>query len=272
MNESIPLIASRIQSAPQQVAAAIRRSILDGSLTPGTRLPAEEDLAETFGVSRPTIRLALRSLRDVGAITTRRGRGGGTYVTFEEPSLLAHGLGENLTLSLAATELSHRELREARFGIEVFNVVRASRERRSEDLERLDELEKTRPSTSPEDWAREDALSYDLALHRWLAQCSHNPLTVAFLNATIVAFRECAFELDSVSSSVLVAHLDEVVVAVRNQDAAAAVQAMTRHLSASGCVETDQPRPVVDAAMDLTDAIALIGESVRRPSDGDVLM
>ena len=44
-----------ILSAPRQVAAAIKREILQGALKPGDRLPSEERLAELFGVSRPTV-------------------------------------------------------------------------------------------------------------------------------------------------------------------------------------------------------------------------
>lgn len=78
---------------------------------------------------------------------------------------------------------------------------------------------------------------------------------MAFLNSTIVAFRECSFDLDAVPTEVLVAHLDEVKEAVKDQQPAVAVQAMTRHLSASGCVESDYVGAVEDAAMDLIESM-----------------
>ena len=46
----------------------IRGKILDGSLAPGTLLPPEHDLAEQLGVTRPTVREAMRSLESAGLI------------------------------------------------------------------------------------------------------------------------------------------------------------------------------------------------------------
>jgi GntR family transcriptional regulator len=59
----------------QQVAAEIRRSIIDGECGPGDRLPPAVDLAAVLGVSRNTVLRALRELRDEGVLEFRRGRG-----------------------------------------------------------------------------------------------------------------------------------------------------------------------------------------------------
>ena len=60
----------------ERLADAIRL----GVLMPGGRLPSERDLAEVFGVSRVTLREALKALREVGLLESRPGRGGGTFV------------------------------------------------------------------------------------------------------------------------------------------------------------------------------------------------
>ena len=59
----------------QRVAASITEAIEAGRWSPGTRLPGERDLAEEYGVSRPTIRLALRTLETRGLVTIRQGVG-----------------------------------------------------------------------------------------------------------------------------------------------------------------------------------------------------
>jgi GntR family transcriptional regulator len=59
----------------QQVAAEIRRSIINGECGPGDRLPPAVDLAAVLGVSRNTVFRALRELRDEGVLEFRRGRG-----------------------------------------------------------------------------------------------------------------------------------------------------------------------------------------------------
>ncbi len=74
----------------------------------GERLPPERELAETFGVSRVTLREAIRALRDVGLVDSRRGRGGGTFVVSPAPQRgkpaahlsrsLEHSLDDTLAL------------------------------------------------------------------------------------------------------------------------------------------------------------------------------
>ncbi|MER6945533.1 GntR family transcriptional regulator [Nonomuraea sp. NPDC000554] len=59
----------------EQVAAAIRRAIGEGSYAPGDRLPPARDLAEALGINPNTVLRALRDLRDEGLLEFRRGRG-----------------------------------------------------------------------------------------------------------------------------------------------------------------------------------------------------
>src|SRR4030081_674988 len=59
----------------QQVAAAMERAIADGRYQPGQRLASERDLAEEFGVSRPTVRRAVIALEMRGLLEARQGSG-----------------------------------------------------------------------------------------------------------------------------------------------------------------------------------------------------
>jgi GntR family transcriptional repressor for pyruvate dehydrogenase complex len=56
-----------------------------GLLAPGTRLPAERDLADQLGISRSTLRHALTTLVQSGHLTSQRGRSGGTFVAEDPP-------------------------------------------------------------------------------------------------------------------------------------------------------------------------------------------
>lgn len=67
----------------EQVAADLRREIRSGELGPGARLPSEPELSEMYGVSRGTVRSAVRALRDEGLIVVRMGKG--SYVRRELP-------------------------------------------------------------------------------------------------------------------------------------------------------------------------------------------
>ncbi len=66
-------------TAVGQVVGELRNAIVGGTRAPGERLPSEPELARTLGISRPTLRDALRALEDEGLV--RRVHGSGTYVT-----------------------------------------------------------------------------------------------------------------------------------------------------------------------------------------------
>jgi DNA-binding FadR family transcriptional regulator len=69
-----------VRNAFEVTIERLAQSIRLGVLVEGDRLPPERELAETFGVSRVTLREAIRALRDAGLVESRRGRGGGTFV------------------------------------------------------------------------------------------------------------------------------------------------------------------------------------------------
>jgi DNA-binding FadR family transcriptional regulator len=85
----------------------LARAIKLGVVTLGERLPPERELAELLGVSRMTLREAIRALAEAGFVESRRGRGGGTFVTFqagtpprEQATEVARSMGDRLHQAL----------------------------------------------------------------------------------------------------------------------------------------------------------------------------
>ncbi|UGQ12506.1 GntR family transcriptional regulator [Yinghuangia sp. ASG 101] len=86
---------------PQQVADELRRLIVRGDLAEGESLGREPDLIERFGVSRPSLREALRILEAEGLISVKRGVTGG---------VIAHRPDERMTARTAALVLQARNV------------------------------------------------------------------------------------------------------------------------------------------------------------------
>lgn len=112
------------------VAAGIRRRIASGDLKVGDRLPTEEELTESFGLARTTLREALRILEFQGLIQIRRGRGGGAIVTMPDLERFAEPLA--IILQLRSTTVG--DLDEARILIEPQLAARLAAKHTDEDV------------------------------------------------------------------------------------------------------------------------------------------
>jgi GntR family transcriptional regulator len=102
-----------------QIAAAVRREVIDGRLTPGDRLPSAREVARSLDVNLHTVLRAYQELRDEGVVDLRRGRG--AVVTGTQPTALVEvgdavralvraattaGLSRQETVSLVTKEWS----------------------------------------------------------------------------------------------------------------------------------------------------------------------
>lgn len=161
-------------AAPLTEAAIerIRSLIMSGRLVPGERLPAEAELSAELGVSRSSLREAVRGLVTAGVLDVRRGDG--TYVTSLTPSLLLTGIG-------AAVELmrddSMLDLLESRRMIEpnvtALAALRATAEQLREIRSHLDLM--AGAST------HEDLIRHDTDFHAAVARASQNPVLASIL-------------------------------------------------------------------------------------------
>lgn len=113
------LHVTRVRPAYQQVADQLRELVLDGTLTSGDRLPNETDLSASFGVSRSTVREAIRVLSSSGLVYTLRGTTGGTFVSRIRGEDVSGYLETSIGLMSGAHDVTLENLIEARFTLEV---------------------------------------------------------------------------------------------------------------------------------------------------------
>ena len=161
----VPVQGGRISA---QIVDQILVLIRGGQLKPGDRLPAERELVETFGVSRVTVRDALRVLEVMGLVEIRVGSAGGAFVT--TPS--ADVIGKSVSNMLQMRGFEPSQIAEARLVVElgIFDLV----------IERITEEDiLTLREICAESRKRFEAGEYDTALsvqfHSALAACAGNP-------------------------------------------------------------------------------------------------
>ena len=105
--------------AYEELADRLRSRILSGELKPGDRLPVEPDLSAEFGVSRSTVREALRVLSSQNLVATTRGVSGGSFVVTPGVEQISGYLATTFGLLTGAREITVEELLEARRLIEI---------------------------------------------------------------------------------------------------------------------------------------------------------
>lgn len=105
------------ENADLQIAEALRQAILTGKLRVDQRLPGEQELALEYGVSRPTVREALKRLAAQNLIRTRRGASGGSFVNQITWSEAHAQLVTIATLLVSMTPIDAREISEARLAL-----------------------------------------------------------------------------------------------------------------------------------------------------------
>jgi DNA-binding FadR family transcriptional regulator len=188
-SEQTPVFAPiRPTRASSDVIAQIRRAILSGQYRPGDRLPTEREMAQQFGVSRVTVRDALRALEANGLVRVKVGGQGGPYVSEPDISLLSDSIGTHLHLRGTTFE----ELAEARLALETTAVQLAALRATEEDLAGL-EATIEGPMRPPNGNIYSAATSLDF--HTALVIAAHNQALLAMFRATRALIQEAFDQL-----------------------------------------------------------------------------
>ncbi|WP_094810588.1 FadR/GntR family transcriptional regulator [Bordetella genomosp. 12] len=210
------------------LANHLRQKILDGSFPDGSLLPGERDLVDQTGLSRGSVREALRILEAEGLVSTRPGRYGGSRATRPSGTTVAR----QIALFARGSHLPLASIIEAREAVEPPIAELAALHRSDADLAELREIDRRLQQ------AHDNVPAYleeNVKWHCRLAAASRNPLLEAFMHSLANLIHEAStlhnFATDEVRSLVLQAHT-RILDAVEKQDAAAARRRMTRHVQA----------------------------------------
>ena len=217
----VPIKKTRVA---EEVADRIRALLLDGTFPPDAPIPSERHLAEQFGVSRGSIRDALRTLETIGLLETRHGQG--TY---------PHELSVERLVAPLASVMSYRpdlqdELIDVRRMFEPA-VARVAALRATEedlaDLQRVLDTQRQKLKTG------QSAIAEDTAFHAILARATRNRVVMnimATLNDLLVESRTHSLLQKGRPARSIDGH-EAVVAALRRKDADGAAQAMYNHIS-----------------------------------------
>ena len=207
----------------EKIVERVLGLIREKQLRPGDRLPPERELAPMMGVSRPSLREALRALSVMKVVENRQGSG--TYITSLRPELFVNHLDFIFTVN----DATFLDVFEARKIVEVGLVALAANAITDEQLARLEECLKRSASSVEQP---ETFLVTDLELHSIIIEAAGNRTLTLFMNSINqinTASRRRTNELSDVRCQTLKDH-KAIVAALKAHDPDAAAKAMRNHL------------------------------------------
>ncbi len=218
-------------TSSEQIAFEIRRYIAQHDLRPDHRLGTESELATEFGVSRPTLREALRLLASSHLIRASRGPGGGIFVASTENEGIGLNLSESIATMLETESISLIELVEARIQLEVplagLAALNATAETVAELEAAIAEGRSHRHRAASDEFRLADA-----RFHREIARTAGNELLRAFTGWTLDVLQPLLVARvgPTVDGNAILRQHRAVLRAIRRGQPAAAQRAMGRHL------------------------------------------
>ena len=169
-------------SISRQIAEQLRDAIITGKIKIGERLPTEDELAQRYSVSRPSVREALKRLAAQNLVRARRGPTGGNFVVQPSYEELAESLSGAATLLVGMGALGIDEIIEARRVLQGGCLRQAANNAAEAHLQAIEKALKRQqdPDISDEDFCRAD-----VAFHRALVDATDNGM-LRFVMYTVI--------------------------------------------------------------------------------------
>ncbi|MDH4221057.1 MAG: FadR family transcriptional regulator [Candidatus Aminicenantes bacterium] len=164
-----------------EIVNQIKNLISEGKLKPGVQLPPERDLIKEFGVSRPSLREALKSLVAMGFLEVRQAKR--TFVK----SMTSQKIEEPLSLLIKTDTQKIFDLIEVRKAMEAWSAFHAAKRATEEDIKQLESIIKgmREASEKGQSWEKNDA-----DFHLAIAQATHNTIQTHIMSTIYDLLRE----------------------------------------------------------------------------------
>jgi len=174
--KAIPTSQVKPKKSAEIVAGRLRLAIVNGDISRGEMLPVERDLIESFGVSRATMREALRILETEGLLEVARGAKGGARILGPTLALASHAVG--MVLQAQGTQLADVQIARQIIEPPAARMVaeRSARERKQIVKKLIEALEAERAALDDADFPYKA-----MAFHETLVQLSGNRTLSTFL-------------------------------------------------------------------------------------------
>lgn len=223
------LINKKLLTLSEQIADQIRTAIISRDLSPGDKLPPEQDLAEQFQVSRPTIRDAIKLLAASKLIVTKSGAKGGHFVAEIDLNALMNDISDYIYLSLSLKGMTIDEVLEVRETVELKSCNLAALRRTEDDLKVLKEaLAGMNTYISSKQFYEQDFL-----FHKTIAKATHNRMVITTIEAIILSLTkyfnhvDCPIQL----RKKLIVQAHDIYEAIQQQKPELAAEKMWQHLN-----------------------------------------
>jgi GntR family transcriptional repressor for pyruvate dehydrogenase complex len=207
----------------EEVAGRIRRLIGEGRLRPGDKLPPERELAAALGVSRTSVRDAIRTLQMTGLLEPRQGEG----------TVVRELSADSVVAPIASALLSRRDLladlMSVRKMLEPPMTREAARHATADDIRQMDAI-LARQAAKVE--AGGLAIEEDSAFHDMIARASRNQVVLKVIDVLMDLLREGrerSLQVRGRPQKSLRGHR-QILDAIRRRDGDAAARAMLAHL------------------------------------------
>jgi DNA-binding FadR family transcriptional regulator len=210
--------------ASGEIVSQIERAIFDGELKTGDRLESERELAERFGVSRITVRDALRVLEARGLVHVKVGASGGAFVSETNVDQVA----ESISTMILLRRMTLSGVAEARTVVETATCELAAERADAAALRRIEQMVDKGRSVVREQTPHTEA---SMDFHVAVADAAKNEL----LAATVAAYRDLLVQTlhdmrDVRSAKATQKAHEEILDAIRSHDPEAARKLMLEHL------------------------------------------